>query len=314
MGIFAQIQNRASERAFATQPDFFMLGDPRIAMQSSMPYTITADTKQGNRRVIRGVWQSAAPTPGVLPLRIPDGAAYQFIRVKGIGAIADDAPFYNRSVQSLNVQEDKVALILHPDGEFEIELRATPPLLWSQADALRDAAEFVWCSIAPVQTLLAVVPVVLLAIIGIIKRIRHKPLRPYLPALGIGLGWACVQLVFCLFRAGKVSITSYLIQPNPTELGLAFVGTTAFVTLGLSRMLDAHKRLGKIVGLGICVAPVVMLIGFYASFTTLLNVSMAQKSPDAIWALNYAPVRMIAIVGLIELVIFLNGYRQIQAQ
>jgi hypothetical protein len=288
-----------------------MLGDPRIALQPRAPYTITSDMRRGrdSGRVIQGYWEPAGATPGILPLRIADGATYPFIEVKGIGAVADSDPFYNRSVQTLNVQEDKVALILHPGGAFEVMLRTAAPPLWRQADALHDAFEFVWCSIAPLQTPLGLLPLALLLGVGIVKRVRKKSLRPYMPALGVGLGWTTLQLAFCLFRSGRVSVTSYQVQPTLVELGLAFVGTSGVVMLGLVRMLDAQKPMGKLLGLGICIAPTLALGGFYISAVIVLNIFMAQKSGESFWPLNYASVRMIAIVGIIEAVVFLNGYR-----
>ena len=313
MGVLAQIQNRASERAFAAQPFLFMLGDPRIALQTSAPYTITSDVSQGSRRVIQGYWKSNATTPGVLPLRIPDGAAYPFVQVKGIGAVSDgvedDAPFYNRSIQTLNVQGDKAVLIVHPDGAFEVTLRTAVPPLWRQADALRDAFELVWCSLAPLQTPLGLVPLTLLLTVGITKAIRKNALRPYIPAVYVGAGWATLQLVFCLLRAGNVSVSSYAISPTPVALGFAFVGTSSCVTLGLVWMLDARKPLGRLLGWLTCFLPTLALLGFYTGALTLLNVFAAQKNGAGIWPLSYVQVRMIAIVALVEALVFLEGYR-----
>ncbi len=308
MGVLAQIQNRATQQASASHPLLFMLGDPRIALQANVPYTITSDVQQGNRRVIQGNWTSAATTPGVLPLRIADGAAYQFVRVKGVGAVADSDPFYNSDIQTLNVQADKVALVVHPTGAFEVELRATPPLLWHQVDALRDAFEFVWCSIAPMQALLGLMPAVLLSIVVVIKHRRKMSLRPYLPALCAGVGWTTVQLVFSLFHTGRVSVTSYVVQPALIDLALAFMGTSAVVTLGLTQMMDARKPLSKLLGLGVCVAPTAALLSLYIGITTLLNVSLAQKNTEGLWPMNYAPARMAAIVGVIEVAVFLQVY------
>ncbi len=308
MGVLAQIQNRASERPFATQPYFFMLGDPRIALQAGAPYTITSDTVEGDRRVIRGTWKSAAPEPGVLPLRIEGGAAYSFIRVTGVGAAADSDLFYNRAIQPLAVQGDKVLLILHADGPFEVVLRESAPPLWRQTDALRDAFEYTWCTVAPVADWLGVVPLVLLPVLAIAKCLRKKPLRPYLPALGVGVGWATIQLAFCLLRAGKVSVSPYLLRPTAGELAWAFVETAAFVLLGLVWMMDARKPLGKVLGLGVCVAPTAVLLGYYTAFITLLNLFMSQKVPEGIWPLNYTQVRLLAIVGIIEVAVVLNAY------
>ncbi|MDY0020246.1 MAG: hypothetical protein RBT47_09610 [Anaerolineae bacterium] len=308
MGVLAQIQNRASERPFATQPYFFMLGDPRIALQASAPYTITSDTLEGNCRVIRGTWESAAPEPGVLPLRIEGGAAYPFIRVTGVGAVADSDLFYNRAIQPLAVQGDKVVLILHANGPFEVVLRGSVPFLWRQVDTLRDAFEYTWCTVAPVADWLGVVPLLLLPGLAVVKRLRKKPLRPYLPALGIGVGWAGIQLAFCLLRAGKVSVSPYLLRPTAGELGWAFVETAAFVLLGLVWMMDARKLWGKVLGLGVCVAPTVVLLGFYTGFIALLNLFMSQKVPMGIWPLNYTQVRLLAIVAIVEAVVALNAY------
>lgn len=57
---------------------------------------------------------------------------------------------------------------------------------------------------------------------------------------------------------------------------------------------------------------VLELLGVYAGVVTPINVIKSQKSPEAVWSLNYASVRMAAIVGLVELIVFLPAYRGIK--
>ena len=309
MGTLAQIQNRASERAFARYPCMYMLGDPRLSLRTSAPYTITVDAEQGSRRVIHGTWESAAGTTGILPLRIAGGADYGFTQVEGVGAVGDEDPFYHGALQTLNQGEDEVVLILHPPGTFQVVLRRTAPLFWRQRDARRDAFEFAWCSIAPMQSWLGLLPLGALAAIASLKRKRGKSLRPYLPAAFIATGWAGIQLGFSLIHRGGVSVTSYVVNPATVELGLAFAGTFACVALGLIVMLDARRPRGVLVGLAIGVAPPAAVMGFYTGLLTLLNCFAAGKTAAGLWPLNYNPVRMLVIVLTVELAALLTAYR-----
>ncbi len=313
MGVLAQVQNRASEKAYATQPYLFMLGDPHLAVQVEAPYTITLDQRSGDRRVIRGFWESAATNPGVLPLRISNGAEYSFMTVTGVGSVSEGDPFFNRSIQTLNIGEDKVALILLPEGDYEIELSQNPPFLRHQADGLRDSFEFVWCSIAPMQSVVALLPVIFLSGFVIISYLKEKPLKRFLPGAWVGVSWALLQMVFCVLRSGKVSVTSYQVTFTPVELYLAFLGTFSLVVLGLTWMLETNKKVCRLFGLGICIAPTSALMSFYFGIITVLNLFNAQNSSGGFWPLNYNPVRMAAVVGILEVMVFIHSYSFLRA-
>jgi hypothetical protein len=84
------------------------------------------------------------------------------------------------------------------------------------------------------------------------------------------------------------------------------------VALGLVWSLDARKWVGRALGLGVCLAPTGLLLGFYTGALTVFNMAISQKSPDGIWPLNYASVRMAAIVWLVEWVVFALAYRVIK--
>jgi heme/copper-type cytochrome/quinol oxidase subunit 2 len=62
------------------------------------------------------------------------------------------------------------------------------------------------------------------------------------------------------------------------------------------------------------VAPSAAVLGLYAGAVTVLNGSMAKRSVEGVWPLNYAPVRMAAIVALVEVMVFLLAWAWLAAR
>jgi hypothetical protein len=81
LGHAVQVQSRSLQRCFIAWPYYFVLGDPRLALQAGSPYRLQGDQMVGKARVLTF---SAAPE-GVIPVRLPDGAAYRFVEILGVG-------------------------------------------------------------------------------------------------------------------------------------------------------------------------------------------------------------------------------------
>ncbi|MBU0494856.1 MAG: hypothetical protein KKA73_16790 [Chloroflexi bacterium] len=84
IGHVAQVQNHGTRQGFANFPYYYLLGDPRIALQAEAPYRLVEDRQEGDARVLT---YTGVPA-GVIPVHIPDGARYEFVDIPGVTAAA----------------------------------------------------------------------------------------------------------------------------------------------------------------------------------------------------------------------------------
>ena len=52
---------------------------------------------------------------GVLPVKIENGARYEYLKIVGVASAADDDLFYNNNLQTLNLGADKYILFFHSE-------------------------------------------------------------------------------------------------------------------------------------------------------------------------------------------------------
>jgi hypothetical protein len=127
------------QQGFIAWPYYLVLGDPRIALQSGPPYRVQGDEMVGNARVL----SLAAAPEGVLPVRVPGGAAYRFVEIPGVGHAWQGDPFYNGRMQMADIGTDKYLLFQHTGGDFAIWLYRSPPWYWPVLRAATDALDHV---------------------------------------------------------------------------------------------------------------------------------------------------------------------------
>ncbi|MGD8627000.1 MAG: hypothetical protein PVJ34_20870, partial [Anaerolineae bacterium] len=123
IGHAVRVQNRGTLQGFARFPYYFLLGDPRLALQAGAPYDLAAAEAEG-------AWLElafAGAPAGFVPVRIPGGAGYGFVEIPGVGAAWQDEPFYNARLQMADVGTDKLVLFEHEGGDFRLRLRRDPP-------------------------------------------------------------------------------------------------------------------------------------------------------------------------------------------
>jgi hypothetical protein len=137
IGHVIQAQNRGTLQGFAQFHYQFLLGDPRIALQTNPPYQLVDDRQEDGRRILtfRNVPQ------GVIPFRISGGAVYRFVEVPGVTAADKRDPFYNSRLQMVNIQNDKFILLVHGGGELTLRLRSQAPWYWFPGDILLDSLD-----------------------------------------------------------------------------------------------------------------------------------------------------------------------------
>ncbi len=135
IGRVAALQSQGTLRGFAAFPYYYLAGDPRIALNARPPYNLLADDQRAGWREL-----SYSDTPaGLVPVRVPGGAVYQYVEVPGVGAAATDDLFFNARVQAMPAQGDLYLLFTHPGGPFRIRLRQAPPWHWRVTRPLLDA-------------------------------------------------------------------------------------------------------------------------------------------------------------------------------
>jgi hypothetical protein len=259
VGYAIQVQNHGTLQGFAQIPYYYLLGDPRIALQSEAPYRLQSDRSSGDTRDLT---YSGAP-PGILAVHIPGGARYSFVQIPGVSAAWERDPFYNARLQMVNIGEDKYLLFAHQGGDFALQLHSQPPPLWLVGDVLADALDNTLLYLPQtggdilslIMAGFALVPVVWLLIR------KRASARMLIPAALIGLSFALLHGLYAWARLEKLTITSKIVEFSP----LALLGTFLLVSCGAFLFLNARSWLGKAVALLVAclaaLAPALFILG-----------------------------------------------------
>ena len=223
IGVAIQVINRGTRQGYAAVPFHLLLGDPRIALRSAPPYTVTQDRIEAGRRVLQ---LTNVPT-GIVPVRISNGASYHYVDIPGLTAASDSDPFYNRRLEMTNIGSDKYLLVESRGGTLEIRLVREPSLVWTGLDVLTDAFDFalIFSNNAPDggSVLALGLGILVTAIVAVGGRCRHLSTRCVLPAAGVGLVCAALHGLYALLRLSTESVT---IITKPLAFGLeALPGT-----------------------------------------------------------------------------------------
>jgi hypothetical protein len=240
IGHAIQVQNHGTLQGFAQVPYYWLLGDPRIALQAEAPYRLI-ETESSNGTLTLSF--AGAPA-GILPVRIPGGASYRFVEVPGVNAAWDRDPFYNARLQMVNIGQDKFILLEHEGGDFTLRLHSRPSWLWVAGDVLTDSLDTTYLFFAEHGTdlIMLVAGIVLWLVVWLILRKRVSS-RTLVPALLTGLGFVALHGLYALARLGQLTITSKIVGFRP----LSLVGTFLLVSCGAFLFLNARSWGGRIV-------------------------------------------------------------------
>jgi hypothetical protein len=262
VGHVVQVQNQGVLQGFSHFPTYFLLGDPRMALQTEAP----------SRLVENQAWDGtlsltyADAPPGVLPLLIPGGADYTFVEVPGISAAWEEGPFYNARLQMADVQDDKVLLVAHDGGNVTVNLRRRPPLPWVVGDVLLDALDDALLYRPQTGGTIAALVAGWLALLAAAWAgwKTRPPTRHLLLALLTGLGFAVLHGLYALLRLDRVTVTSKPVALAP----LALLGTFLLGGCGAALFLGARSWRGRAVAVGVASfgawAPAVFSLGMIA--------------------------------------------------
>jgi hypothetical protein len=134
IGIIVQLQNSASLRTYAGFPHYFMLGDPRVCFNGHPPYEIYHDSLVKNGRLIK----LRNAKIGFLPVKITNGADYEFINISNKIKHSSNDLFFNKHIESINIGDDKYVLFENTSDVVNIELKEPVPLFWKVKDTALD--------------------------------------------------------------------------------------------------------------------------------------------------------------------------------
>jgi hypothetical protein len=282
IGHAVQVQNHGTLQGFAQFPYYYLLGDPRIALQPETPYPLVEDHVDGKWRTM--VFADAPA--GVIPVRIPGGADYTFVDIPGVAAAWQRDPFYNARLQMADIGGDKYVLFEHDGGEFVVQLRTSPPWYWVATDVLTDALDntLLFLQEGGGDLLLLIAGGLALVPVAVLLLSKKAPVRRLIPAILTGLGFAALHGLYTLVRLERLTITSKVVVFHPLSLANTFL----LVAAGAFLYLSARSWRGRLVAILVAslgaVAPVVLGLGIMPLANAVI---VKPRLGTGLW--NYAP-------------------------
>jgi len=258
IGQVVQVLNRGTLQGFASLPYYYLLGDPRLALQAEAPYQLVGVQAEDGALM----QHYAGAPPGVIPVRVPGGARYASVEVPGVGLAWRGEPFYNARLQMTDIGDDKFVLLDHEGGDFTLRLRTHPPWLRAAADVILDALDgtLLFLQDNGGSVLMLGAGVLALAVTVVLLLRRKASPRLLLPTMLIGLALAAAHGLYALTRLEHLSVTSKGIDFSL----LAPVSTFLLGTCGAFFFLRAASWRGRAVGLAVAtlgaLAPAVFLL------------------------------------------------------
>ena len=298
IGHVVQVQNSGTLRGFARFPYYYLLGDPRLALQSEPPYLLVADREGGDARTLS---YSDAPA-GFIPVHIPGGTRYTFVEVPRATSAWEGDPFYNASLQMVNIGEDKYVLLEHAGGDFTLILRQAPPWYWPVLDLFSDSLDHVLLYL--VQTGGDVIGLFLgglawLTILRLFRRVEGGRLKLVASALS-GAVFAALHASYACARLGDVTITSKIVQFGP----LSLVGTFLVTGAGAFLFLNSRSWRARALAVTLGTMPVWVAICFSFAVISVVNIFIFWPKLGT-GAYNYAlvllPLGALAVESLLLL-------------
>lgn len=265
IGHVIQVQNHGTLQGFAQFPYHILLGDPRISFLRQPPYQLVNDRQQGDQRIL-----SYANVPaGVVPIRIPNGAGYDFVEAAGISAASYGDPFYNSNLQMANIGPDKFILLAHPGGDLTLRLMALAPLAWMIGDLTLDSLDdtFLFSPQSEGDKIALAFAILPLAWVGwrtFKRRLDRSALRA---ALLIGLGAALLHAVYIFLRLNHITTISKTVIFSPLSLVTTFLLTTC----GALMFFQARSIAGKGMALLVITFPIWSIIVFALLVMAVFN-------------------------------------------
>ncbi|MBN2147379.1 MAG: hypothetical protein JW726_08320 [Anaerolineales bacterium] len=298
IGHVIQAQSRGTLQGFAQIPHLFLLGDPRIALQSNPPYRLVTDSLEDKQRTL--VFENVPA--GVIPIYIAGGAAYHFVEASGITAAAEQDPFYNSRLQMVNILDDKFILLVHTGGDLTLRLRLKTPWYWFIGDILLDSLDHTYVfsqqSGGDVFAIgFAAIPLTWAGWQIIKKRISWQKLRV---AMILGASVATIQTIYVLVRLDEVTITSKIVIISP----LSILASLILTICGILIFFQARSGLGRVIAVGVMTfISWATAVGLWIALALINQFSLLSDFGTALY--NYSP--SLLALGSFVLTLILSG-------
>lgn len=304
IGHVVHIQNRGYLKGFLSWPFYVLLGDPRLSFLRDRPYVLMDDVRQGSRRMLT---YHVAPE-GVMPVRIPDGARYEFVEIPGVGAAWTYDPFFDVTMQMTDIGPDKYLLFRHRGGEFTITLTPRPPwhrrMITPFIHAL-DHTTVLYHAEGSVAATLGTGGILVMIFGWRLWRHRQRSRRYWLGALICGL-------IFTLFRGGYALLRHAALVELYTQrlrtMDVAFeinililLATWAVATCGAWLALTIRTRWGKGLVLLTITSPGWFIALFSLGMHSITNMLATQQYGITLY--GYGQESMALMACLVEGVI-----------
>ncbi|PKO12027.1 MAG: hypothetical protein CVU39_26140 [Chloroflexi bacterium HGW-Chloroflexi-10] len=291
IGQIAALQTRGTLQGYANFPFHFLLGDPRIALQSTPPYQVSRDNTVGS---VRTLTLHGAPQ-GLIPVRVTGGGIYRYVEVPGLAATTDGDPFFNARLQAASLGGDKYILVNHAGGDFTLRLRKMPPLMWLLHYPLTAAFDHValFTPLNGGDAIMVVMGVLALFIVLLRWRKLRKHAITSNPGTGIsfrqvfataavsGLIAALLLGLYQVLRLPHAAISTKPLALNPLWLVGVFLLTAGACTL----FLLGRSWLAKLLALVVAVIPALFPAVFIFLVMGGYNLLAGKQVPESIY--NY---------------------------
>jgi hypothetical protein len=264
IGHAIQVQNQGTLQGFAQLPYYWLLGDPRVALQVEAPYRLVG-TQSSNGSLT--LTYAGAPA-GIIPVRIPDGAKYHFVEIPGNSAAWDHDPFYNAHLQMVDIGRDKFILFEHDGGEFTLRLHADPSWTWVVSDILTDSLDttYLFFHEHGSDIMMLVIGMALLPLAWWTLR-KKASSRSLVPAILTGLGFAVAHGLYALARLERLTITSKIVEFKP----LSPISTFLLASCGAFLFLNARSWRGRVVAVLVAALSALLPAALHLSLFLVAN-------------------------------------------
>lgn len=290
IGHAIQVQNRGTLQGFAQLPYYWLLGDPRIALQAEAPYRLVESQSSNGSLTLS---YAGAPA-GIIPVRVPGGAGYHFVNIPGVSAAWDHDPFYNARLQMANIGDDKFLLFEHEGGDFRLRLDSNPSWMWVVGDILTDSLDttYLFFHEHGSDIMMLVVGILLLPVVWLALR-KKASSRTLVPALLVGLGFAMIHGLYAWARLERLTITSKIVGFKP----LSLVSTFLLVGCGAFLFLNARSWRGRVVAVLVAtlsaLLPAVLQLGL---FFVANNLGPGMRFGTGLWNASLGTQPLLVLV------------------
>ena len=299
IGHVVQLVNEGALKSYARVAFHLLLGDPRLSLRPDPPCRFVDSVDAADARTL----SCADAPPGMIPVRIPGGARYEFIDLGGRGSAWTGEAFFNRRLQTTVIGEDRFVLVEHDGGRLDLRLRDTPPPGWLAVHPLVDALDdhLVGSADRRHGGDLIAVAVAILALVPVTRRVwrGRVPWRAAGLSVALGLAAGILHAAYGTARQHELVIVTKPIVFSP----LAAVGTGVLVAAGAVLFFTAGSWRGRVTA-----AVIATLVGWLGviirgGMSLVANVAIASTAGLDVWIYRMPgyPIVLAVVTGLVWL-------------